>query len=345
MSQTASDTDWTACKFHADDEVLHTPVREAAYNESVYFNFYCDDPGADGPLGGVLRVGLRPTDGYREMTLLAPLADGTTLFRYAREDFAFEDFVIGGKAFACGGMEIAVGNPTRTWRLAYHETARILSDLPAFGDAPGVAWRAAEDVEVDLDLTFEATHAMHTLSEDGGLNPAGAKQDEAARNHYEQFGRVTGQIGIGDRSYQLAQERSLRDHSWGPRAWDGMPLTDQVMAYFDDGTGLVSLNVQRTPGIVEAHGTAWTSEGGDGPVSTPGFDPIGAYAGESSVTDSLPLSLVVGDRRVAMTATVLSLFPTRVGKTHRDALTLVRLDGDLGPGAAWIDMMRPRKDA
>ena len=59
---------WTACRYGAGDEALHSPGGVPLYNESVYFNFVTGLD--DGPRGGVLRVGLRPTAGYAELCAL-----------------------------------------------------------------------------------------------------------------------------------------------------------------------------------------------------------------------------------------------------------------------------------
>lgn len=340
-SQPNVEMDWTACKYDGRDERLHAPTSEGDYNESAYFNFVCDSID-DGPLGGVLRVGLRPVDGYSEYTLLLPLADGTTVFRYAREDLSSAEFQVGAPELASGGMRLAVTNASRAWSLMFDDEARILPDLQRFGDQPGVEWRAAKLVRVEVDLRFTATHAMHMLSQGGGFAPGAETDTGGARDHFEQFGLLSGSIGVGGRVFEL-EAWSLRDRSWGPRAWDKLPAIDQVMAFFENGTRLVSANAECSPGMVDAHGIAWLPER-DEPVPTPVFDQISEYAGTSSIVRSFPLHLVIDDRPVHLDAAVVSMFPTRVGKTHRDALTLVRLDGDLGAGAAWIDLMRERAD-
>lgn len=341
MTETA--TDWTSCTYGARDEFTHDHRGEPGYNESVYYNFAVADAGEAGPQGGVLRVGLRPTDGYAEMTLLVPLADGRTLFRYVREDLALDEFAAGMGRYRCGPMTIAIEDPNRTITLSYHGEARILPDLAKFGDAPGVEWRAATEVSVAADVRFVAEHPVHVLDEQGGLMPVGEDgHDVAARDHFEQFGVLEGTLAIAGKTYDLTGSRSLRDHSWGPRHWDRNADTDQLMAYFDDGTRVVTI-CSRIGGDIVAKGMAWLP-GAASVVATPHFRPVDEYRGTSTVAATLPLQFSIGERTVDVDATVLSMFPTRVGRTHRDALALLLLDGDLGRGAGWIDMMRPRVD-
>lgn len=333
---------WSSCKYEARDELTHSHGDEPGYNESVYYNFACPSPGHRGPQGGVLRVGLRPTDGYAEMTLLIPLADGTTLFRYQRQELT--EFTENSAVYRCDPMTISVLDPHRKVALSYNGTARILPDLAKFGDAPGVEWRAQSDVDVEVDLTFEGDHPLHVLAAHGGLMPVGSeREDNAARDHYEQFGTLIGSLRIGEDIYDLTGSPSLRDHSWGPRHWDKNADTDQLMAYFEDGTRVVTINSRFSDTDIISNGMAWEGQTGE-LAQTPRFDPVLSYQGTSTVSETLSLSFDINARPVNVTATVLSMLPTRVGTTHRDALALLRLDGDLGPGFGWIDMMRPRVD-
>src|SRR5262249_20973719 len=58
------------------DDLMHENTGEENYNESAYYNFY--DPAQR--LGGFVRIGNRPNEGYAEMTLCLYLPDGSAGF-------------------------------------------------------------------------------------------------------------------------------------------------------------------------------------------------------------------------------------------------------------------------
>ena len=62
------------------DDLMHQNTGESNYNESAYYNFY--DPAQR--LGGFVRIGNRPNEGYAEMTLCLYLPDGTAGFMFGR---------------------------------------------------------------------------------------------------------------------------------------------------------------------------------------------------------------------------------------------------------------------
>ena len=66
------------------DDLMHQNTGESNYNESAYYNFY--DPAAR--LGGFLRLGNRPNEGYAEMTCCLYLPDGRVGFMYGRPRIA-----------------------------------------------------------------------------------------------------------------------------------------------------------------------------------------------------------------------------------------------------------------
>ena len=68
--------------------------------------------------------------------------------------------------------------------------------------------RAADwkvDAQLDMDVAFEAISAPHYAV--GG-----------SQGHFEQTGRVTGRIRLGDEQWDV-DAYGVRDKSWGPRTW------------------------------------------------------------------------------------------------------------------------------
>src|SRR5215475_4987342 len=95
------------------DDLMHENTGESNYNESAYYNFY--DPAQR--LGGFVRIGNRPNEGYAEMTLCLYLPDGTVGFMFGRPRIA------GNAAFDAGGIRFEVRTPMREHVIRYDGTA------------------------------------------------------------------------------------------------------------------------------------------------------------------------------------------------------------------------------
>jgi hypothetical protein len=329
-------SEWTACRYGADDEALHDPAEQALYNESVYFNFVTGGP--DGPLGGILRVGLRPVDGYAELSLNLPLGDGSTVFLYERQPLALDEFRVGSGAWRCGGMCAAVLVPTRTWSLRFvGDTPKRLSDPALFGRDPGAALRAATTCRVALDLQFDGRFPLHALSESGDIVAGGTAA--FARNHYEQFGTITGAIEL-DGAASTVAGGAFRDHSWGPRDWQSAPDSDFTTVLGADGSGIVAFSA-RLDGDDHAHGVRWSEQGLE---RVSGFTVLSDYAGEETIGEALAVAFELPRRTLRYEATVRAFLPLRhrgVSGTVRIGQTLLEFSGPAGAAAGWSDFTRP----
>lgn len=327
---------WTACRYGSSDEALHDPGRQRLYNESVYVNFVTDRE--DGPLGGILRVGLRPADGYAELSLNLPLADGSTVFLYEREPLAPEGFVAGSSEWRCAGMRLEVTEPTRRWRLGYEGSRpRRVTDPGAFGLDPGAALRASRHCAVMLDLTFDARFPMHALSRTGDLVPGG--RTPFARDHYEQFGAVTGTLELDGRTHPI-RGAAFRDHSWGPRDWQATPNTDFITILCDDGPAIVAFSA-RLGGAEHMHGVRWAR---DGLQQLARFEVETDYDGGVTISDPLSVTVGVAGQDVRYEGTVRAFLPLR----HRSGEQIVRIgqtlidySGGSGRARGWSDLTRP----
>ena len=96
-----------------EDDLFHAPDDDQNYNESRYYNFY--DPGAspDGGLGGWIRMGNRPNEGYAEMTVCLYLPDGRVGFMFKRPH------IEGHVAHDAGGLKFDVVTPYEEHHVTY----------------------------------------------------------------------------------------------------------------------------------------------------------------------------------------------------------------------------------
>jgi len=205
-----------------DDEWLHPPGAEPAWQESFYFNWA--DP--ERRTFGLARIGYRPNAGKTD-GLVVSVRDGKLELFYGPANIdhdgpcSREDPAAGMRA---GDLLVSMEEPLRRWRL------QILGHR-------------------QMDLVFEAhTPAFdyHGPRADGEPRRLAATMTGA---HFEQAGSVTGWTHF-QRERQEIRAFGQRDKSWGVRDWNrlegwnwisgqfGADLSFNIMQTFEDGRAL-----------------------------------------------------------------------------------------------------------
>jgi hypothetical protein len=222
------------------DDLMHENTGEANYNESAYYNFY--DPAQR--LGGFVRLGNRPNEGYAEMTLCLYLPDGTVAFMFGRPR------IPDNARFDAGGMRFDVRTPMREHAIHYEGTACRMGRPLDLLD-PRAAFSQNPHVPAGVELTYTALSPAHggELREerDGAWVSVRAEKpgQEFARGHLEQHGRATGHVMVGERRWTI-DGYGLRDRSWGPRSWQAPSSYRWLTMNFGPDAGIAAaLTVQR----------------------------------------------------------------------------------------------------
>ena len=274
------------------DEYTHEPGDVATFNESMYFNFW--DHGRR--CGGFVRMGNRPNEGYCELTFAFYLGDGRTLFNYMRPKIAHND------AFSAGGMRFEVLEPFKRLKVTYEGTAVELLDPHEMAD-PKAAFSNNKIAEIELEMAFEGFSPVW-----GGRGGEEKPGEEFARNHYEQHYRATGFMAYD--GFEVPMDGfGLRDHSWGPRTWQGPQYYRWLNGQFgDDLAFMVSHVMSRSDvpvwaGFVCRDGTNllvkdWTLET--------------RYAGDDQYQDGITAHLTLeNDEQMTIEGAVRSVLPLR----------------------------------
>jgi hypothetical protein len=220
-----SDQKTPSVRLEPADEYLHPNTGEPHFNESMYFNFF--DAGQK--LGGFLRIGNRPNEGYAETTVCLYEPGGPVLFNFKRAPIA------GNDRFDGGGMSFRVETPFERLHVAYAGKACRLARPLEMND-PRSAFKSNPFVEVAVELTIEGVGPMF-----GGERTsvgASAHEMEFAKGHYEQHHRAVGRIVIDGREHAF-RGLGLRDHSWGPRSWQAPAWYRWLTANFGDDFGFM----------------------------------------------------------------------------------------------------------
>lgn len=194
------------------DEFTHDPGEAENYNESMYFNAF--DAGQK--LGAWFRLGNRPNQNYAEMSVCIYLPNGKVGFIFARPE------ITDNSAMRAGGMEIEIVKPLQTLKLKFDGKVLLMDDPLQMAD-PKLAFSSNSKVPCSFELTYEGVSPMYggeVVREDGSsleIDP----EKSFAKAHYEQHCAITGQIKIGDQSFDM-DGLGLRDKSWGPRHWQAI---------------------------------------------------------------------------------------------------------------------------
>lgn len=221
-------------KLEPHDEYTHEVGREPNFNESMYFNFF--DP--DRRLGGFLRIGNRPNEGYAEMTATVFLPDGRVLFDFQRPR------ITDNGAFDAAGTCFEVVTPTERLRTSYRGDPLALREPREMID-PRRAFTSNPRTPLFVDLVHTAVGPIYGSAHDQDEAEA-SHEEQFAKAHYEQHMRVTGAVEIGGERVHISGY-GLRDHSWGPRYWQAIEGYEWLTMNFGDDLGAM-VSVIRRPG-------------------------------------------------------------------------------------------------
>src|ERR1700742_3427715 len=92
-----------------EDDLLHAADADVNFNEGRYYNFFDAPTG----LGGWVRMGNRPNQGYAEMTVCLYLPDGRVGFMFKRPPIADHE------AHDAGGLRFEVIDPFTARQVSY----------------------------------------------------------------------------------------------------------------------------------------------------------------------------------------------------------------------------------
>jgi hypothetical protein len=205
-----------------EDDLLHEADDDPNFNESRYYSF-SDRPTG---LGGWVRLGNRPNEGYAEMTVCLYLPDGRVGFIFERPH------IEGHHAHDAGGLHFEVVEPYQEHRVTYDGTVCVLTDPREMADPKSAfANNPHEPCVIELHLTAAADPSGGEPEWDEGEEPPPGTH-QFARGHTEQHMASTGVVRVGDEEFELTEAFGLRDHSWGPRIWQSISWYRWIHANF-----------------------------------------------------------------------------------------------------------------
>ena len=184
-----------------NDENMHAVGDDPAWSESYYFNFVDPKTG----IAMFTRMGFRPGSGWADGLHVVYLGGRRVAFTYGRRDIGTDLSAYDGDLRA-GDLTIECVAPHEKWRIAYDGPAQDIRDAEVL----------LERSKLRPDGWFDPARLSMNLEFDCLTEPHYAASGE--RGHFEQSGRVTGQISLGNEAWQV-EGYGVRDKSWGPRDW------------------------------------------------------------------------------------------------------------------------------
>ena len=196
-----------------EDDAMH-PVEDVSnFNESAYYNFFDKAK----RVGGWVRIGNRPNEGYAEMTVCFYEPDGSAAFMWKRPE------IHDNRAHDSGGLRFEVVERWKEHRVTYRGHACVMKNPLDMAD-PSAAFRDNPHEKIDLDIRWRGLspgwggEPRRRLA-DGRYESAvkGDPSTQFARGHFEQHGAAKGTLTIGRAP---VHDRRLR----APRPLVGPPL-------------------------------------------------------------------------------------------------------------------------
>ena len=222
-------------------EFLHTPGEDYHWNESFYFNF--TDPKR--AIGAWTRIGILPNQ-ESDLGAMMLYAGGSRILAYLQTGRASNE----DASLSFGALAYHCLEPLRRWRLTFGGQMADVSDSRKL---PELDLESLRLQEVEVEVVFEGLAPCfdfkdaHPRALAEMLVEAGTRLRDLRRvsrvssEHYEQAGRVSGTIRIGNREISL-QGSGHRDHSWGPRDWAAPRLWTWLTCQFGEE---LSFNLSR----------------------------------------------------------------------------------------------------
>ena len=321
---------------NSNDERMH-PVRdEPAWSESYYFNFV--DPVSK--LAMFTRMGFRPGDGWADGLHVVYLGGQRVAFTYGRRAIG-KDLPQYDGDLCVGGLRLDCIDPFGSWRVNYEGDAQDIADaaiLLARSKTRPANW--FQPARLQMAVEFSALYPPHYAG-------------EGARGHFEQTGRVHGDITIDGVTHRV-DGYGVRDKSWGPRDWGATnaaptaplpdnsavaqrgpaPFVNWFSMNFGAGLAIGGACGRAADGVMR--GSGWLQRAG---VNEDLTDVVieSTYRGDSILHKSLRLTAKSSGRAVIVEGDVLTVCPTKIpmpgGATVvNEGLAEFRCEGRTGYG-------------
>jgi hypothetical protein len=209
----------------AEDEYMHEPTDHPQFNESAYYNFVDGESG----FAVLIRMGNRVNEGHAEVTVLLYLPGEKAAIRFDRAEISSND------KFEAAGLKFEVIEPLKKIKVTFDGTSYLLDKGTDLAD-PKKAFTTSPVVPVKLELHYDNVVPIYGLGGGSGIQGA---EDSIAVGHYQGPCEVRGWVEV-DGERRDINGLGFRDHSWGPRKWQGPHYWRWISCMVDERNGFVA---------------------------------------------------------------------------------------------------------
>lgn len=222
-------------RFGPKDEFPHPPSADSNFNESVYLNAFDSKSG----IGGWMRIGNRPNEGYAELSICLYLPGGAIACRFERVSLA------GNADFSAAGLTMGFRTQSGAFGAQFEGELYLLDD-PALLHDPKKAFSTAKLVPCLFDWLAVGESPVH------GGEPVSPQQEtmygrDFSLGHFNQHVSVAGEFRLGNLNTRF-DGLGWRDHSWGPRYWQAIYAYRLFLANLGNGCGFMLLKLLDSSG-------------------------------------------------------------------------------------------------
>lgn len=206
------------------EPLFHAAKADTEWNESYYFIFYDKKQ----HLGGMSRLGFKPNKQEGTDFFILFLPDGSAALYNFGERVTDEN----RKNTTVGGMTYQ-RLPSGEWHYAFNGkmvVAKNPEDLPKVGQQRELI---AKIIKVNLDLTLSPINETYEYSKN--MTPESLELGKKSGDeHWEQIGKVQGQIEVDNTAYPIVDIIGQRDHTHGVRDWTGIGNWLYFVVWFNE---------------------------------------------------------------------------------------------------------------
>ncbi|TFG27223.1 hypothetical protein EU528_13225 [Candidatus Thorarchaeota archaeon] len=239
------------------EPLTHKPTSDnEEWNESYYFIFY----DKENTVGGMSRVGFKPNKKEGMTFFFLFLPDGSIGAFHANDDSNQYPSVLRVENVEHKCIEDG------QWKYSFEGPLLIFNNPEDFAHVRENPEVINDLVGGKIDLDFKAHNKTYEYAEhmtEDALE-IGKKSGDL---HWEQIGKISGTVTVGNETYLIKQCIGQRDHTHGIRDWTGIDMWFYFVVWFDENLAINPAGVVLDDGRIGPGGFIY-KDGENIPIDT-----------------------------------------------------------------------------
>ena len=210
------------------EPLTHKPTSDdVEWNESYYFIFY----DKDSKVGGMSRIGFKPNKREGMTFFFLFLPDGSISAFHANDDTGHYPHSL--KVESVEHKCIEDGK----WKYSFEGPMLIFNNPEDFAKVKENPEVINDLVGGTINLRFEALNEIYEYAKH--MTPEALEIGKKTGDfHWEQIGKITGSVTVGENAFMIKSCIGQRDHTYGIRDWTGIDNWFYFVIWFDENLAL-----------------------------------------------------------------------------------------------------------